>query len=60
MLITLAMKAGTKSLLVMLCLSLCGAGAVVAYRPSGQNQLPKPIAIPVENRDNSPRIWIQV
>jgi hypothetical protein len=50
----------TANTIVLLCFSLCGAGAFVASTPCEKREQQKTNVIPVKNRDFVRRVWIQV
>jgi hypothetical protein len=50
-----------KITIVLLCFGLCGAGTFIASTAREESKQPKKInAIPVENQEIPPRVWIQV
>jgi hypothetical protein len=50
-----------KIAIVLLCFALCGAGTFIASTAREQTKQSKKInAIPVENQEIAPRVWIQV
>jgi hypothetical protein len=50
----------TKIAIVLLCFSLCGAGAFIASTERNDGALQKTNIIPVKNREVARRVWIQV
>ena len=49
-----------KTVIVVLCFSLCGAGSFIASTVREKSGPQKMNAIPVKNRDLARRVWIQV
>jgi hypothetical protein len=49
-----------KTVIVVLCFSLCGAGSFIASTARERSEPQKMNAIPVKNRDLLRRVWIQV
>jgi len=49
-----------KTVIVVLCFSLCGAGSFIASTAREKSGPQKMNAIPVKNRDLARRVWIQV
>jgi hypothetical protein len=48
-----------KIAIVLLCFALCGAGTFIGSTAREQTKQPKKInAIPVENQEIAPRVWI--
>ena len=54
------MNRSTKILIVLFCVSLCGAGTFITSNARKEREPRKTNAIPVKNRDVVRRIWIQV
>jgi uncharacterized membrane protein YadS len=54
------MSSAIKVLIVVLCFSVCGAGAFFATEPVPKARLHPPNATPVKNRETLQRVWIQV
>ena len=50
----------TKIAIVLLCFSLCGAGAFIASSPDKGDEPQKANVIPVKNRDAARCVWIEV
>jgi hypothetical protein len=48
----------TKIAMVLLCFSMCGAGAFIASSPHKGNEPQKTNVIPVKNREAIRRAWI--
>jgi hypothetical protein len=48
----------TKIAIVLLCFSLCGAGAFIASSARKENEPRKTNIIPVKNREVAWRVWI--
>ena len=49
-----------KTVIVVLCFSLCGAGSFIASTAREKSEPEKMNAIPVKNRDLARRVWIHV
>jgi hypothetical protein len=49
-----------KSLVILLCLIICGAGAVFMPLDSARANRETPNAMPVRNHESARRIWLQV
>jgi uncharacterized membrane protein YadS len=54
------MSSAIKALIVVVCFSVCGAGAFFATEPVPKAQSHPPNATPVKNRETAQRVWIQV
>jgi hypothetical protein len=54
------MKLATKTVIVAVCILLCGTGAIVVSSPERILEPQKCNAVPVKNRDVNPRAWIQI
>jgi hypothetical protein len=54
------MNSKIKFLVISLCLSLCGAGFLVAPKERAKTVPPKANAMPVQNRETTRHVWIQV
>jgi hypothetical protein len=54
------MSCTAKITIVLLCFSLCGAGAFIASTPCEKREPQKTNVIPVKNHDLVRRVWIQV
>jgi hypothetical protein len=52
------MKLTAKIALVLICISLCGTGAMVVSKAPEKHELHKTKAMPVKNRETARRIWI--
>jgi hypothetical protein len=49
-----------KFLIIWLCLSLCGAGFLMAPKERAETGPPKANAMPVQNRETTRHVWIHV
>ena len=49
-----------KTVIVVLCFSLCGAGSFIASTARERSEPQKMNATPVKNRDVARRVWVQV
>ena len=54
------MNSAAKIAIIVLCFSLCGAGAFVASTVREKTELQKTGVIPVKNRHFARRVWIEV
>jgi hypothetical protein len=52
------MNRGTKILIVLFCLSLCGAGSFIASTAGKENASQKTNVIPVKNHEIVRRVWV--
>jgi hypothetical protein len=48
----------TKVLIVLFCVSLCAAGAILSHKENAKQDRPKTKVVPVNNRSIQSKVWI--
>jgi hypothetical protein len=54
------MKRATKSLIVLLCASLCGGGTMLSLKERASDYRHKTKVVPIDNRQSKRASWILV
>lgn len=52
------MTLATKLLIVLICISLCGGGAIISMRGTSKQNRAKSKVVPINNRAKGRAIWI--
>jgi hypothetical protein len=52
------MKGAMKILTLLLCASICAAGAILSLKQTAPDHLPKNNAVPIDNREPQRAVWI--
>jgi hypothetical protein len=47
-----------KLVILVVCVSLCGGGAILSSKGKTENVRPRPNAVPIHNRQPQPGVWI--
>jgi len=51
------MKSATKILIIVLCASFCGVGAILSLKERGEDNRAKTKVHPINNRAKQNRVW---